>query len=227
MDHEQAMSLEQEVQLFHRVLAVMEEGELVNIQARLPEDRDDLLKLWRSQPRDEPQPAAAPTLGWRMKELYDTRTALKREPFCEVMGMKPQNWQSLTNDRHKTTKRDYIWRFAVLLRLNQWETLDLLRLDNELDMKRWDERDRTVLSCLKEEDCTPDSVEAALREKRLSPLYSPEAWELMNHPRRWAEAQNRKKMDSMTRKGGDVRDMGGNDRTGAAGTDRVGPHPGQ
>ena len=156
------MDTEQENTLFHHVLAVMQEGELILFQSRLPEDRKKLQTLWKQEnPREESAPSW--TLGQRMKTLFDSWAVLKREPFCEILGMTPQNWNKFTNGGYATTKREYIWRFAVLLQLDWCETCDLLRLDNELDMKRWDERDRVVWRCLRENEAAPKKVEQALR----------------------------------------------------------------
>ena len=183
---------EEENKIFHNVLSVMQEGELIVFQARLPKDREMLQWLWKQQDHGG-EPAAPQTVGGRMKDLFDRQATLKREPFCEILGMTPQNWNKFTNGGYATTKREYIWRFAVLLRLAWCETCDLLRLDNELDMKKWDKRDRVIWKCLQGGVATPETVEQALREERLPPLYSSEAWELLSDPGRWAAAQKRKR----------------------------------
>lgn len=188
------MNREQENALFHNMLAVMQEGELIIFQSRLPEDRELLQMLWEQQNHGK-APEPQQSLGWRMKELFDTRAALKREPFCEILGMTPQNWNKFTNGGYATTKREYIWRFAVLLGLDWCETCDLLRLDNELDMKKWNERDRIVWKCVQTNAATPKKVEAALHAKGLPPLYSSETWELLNDPVRWAAAQKKKRLE--------------------------------
>ena len=190
------MDKEKEVKLFHCVLSVIDEGELIAIQARLPENRDGLRMLWEQQ-NHFTEMLPEPVLGFRMKELFNTRTTLKREPFCDILGMKPQNWHGLINGWHRTTKRDHIWRFAVLLGLDMWETCNLLRLDNELDMKKWDERDRIIWKCLKEGGCTPAKVEEALHREKQKALYDAEAHELLDDPEKWAAAQKKRKRESV------------------------------